>query len=44
MEVVFVFEGPEVDARVDDLIDDPFRWMVSDAFEEWRPQRPGSCG
>jgi hypothetical protein len=36
-EVVFVFEGPEVEARVDDLIEDPFRWMVSDAFAEWRP-------
>ena len=36
-EVVFVFEGAEVDARVDDLLEDPFRWMVSDAFDEWRP-------
>ncbi len=36
-EVVFVFEGPEVDARVDDLIEDRFRSMTSDAFEEWRP-------
>jgi hypothetical protein len=36
-EVVFVFEGTEVDARLDDLIENPFRWMVSDAFDEWRP-------
>lgn len=36
-EVVFVFEGTEVDAHLDDLIENPFRWMVSDAFDEWRP-------
>lgn len=36
-EVVFVFEGPEVNAHLDDLIENPFRWMVSDAFEAWRP-------
>ena len=36
-EVVFVFEGPEVDAHVDDLIEDRLRSMASDAFEEWRP-------
>ena len=36
-EVVFVFEGPEVEWHVDDLIENPFRWMVSEAFEEWRP-------
>lgn len=40
-EVVFVFEGPEVDAHVDDLIENPLRWMVSDAFEEWRPLMEG---
>jgi hypothetical protein len=36
-DVVFVFEGTEVDARLDDLIENPFRWMVADAFDEWRP-------
>ncbi len=36
-EVVFVFEGPEVEWLVDDLVDNPFRWPVAEAFEEWRP-------
>jgi hypothetical protein len=36
-EVVFVFEGTEVEWHLDDLITNPFRWMVSDAVEEWRP-------
>jgi hypothetical protein len=36
-EVVFVFEGKEVDALVDDLIENPFRSRVSDAFDKWRP-------
>jgi hypothetical protein len=35
-EVVFVFEGTEVDAHLDDLIENPFRWLVSVAFDEWR--------
>ena len=36
-EVIFVFEGEEVEWRVDDLVDDPFRWPVQAAFEQWRP-------
>jgi hypothetical protein len=36
-EVVFLFEGAEVEWHVDDLVENPFRWMVSDAFDEWRP-------
>ena len=37
-EVVFVFEGPEVDVAVDDLmVADPFRWDVSAALDDWRP-------
>jgi hypothetical protein len=35
-EVVFVFEGSEVEWRVDDLVDSPFQWQVSSALEEWR--------
>jgi hypothetical protein len=35
-EVVFVFEGDEVEWTIDDLIDEPFHWEVLSAFEEWR--------
>lgn len=35
-EVVFVFEGPEVEWRVDELIDAPFQTQVSSALDEWR--------
>jgi hypothetical protein len=35
-EVVFVFEGPQVEWMVDDLVDDPFRALVVDAFADWR--------
>ena len=35
-EVVFVFEGGEVEWTVDGLIDEPFHWDVLGAFEEWR--------
>jgi hypothetical protein len=36
-EVVFVFEGHEVEWIVDDMATAPFRWNVLDAFETWRP-------
>ena len=36
-EVMFVFEGHEVDWLVDALIESPFKWIVSDAFDHWRP-------
>jgi hypothetical protein len=36
-EVVFVFEGHEVEWIVDRLVDDPFHWLVSEALERWRP-------
>jgi hypothetical protein len=36
-EVVFVFEGHEVEWIVDRLIDDPFHWLVGEALERWRP-------
>lgn len=32
-EVVFVFEGPQVEWIVNDLVDDP---IISDAFGPWR--------
>lgn len=36
-EVVFVFEGTEVEWLLDRLIDDPFEWPLVDALDEWRP-------
>jgi hypothetical protein len=35
-EVVFVFEGAEVEWTVDNLIDEPFHWELLSAFEDWR--------
>jgi hypothetical protein len=40
-EVVFVFEGPQVEWFVDNLVDDPFRWPVAAAFDAWRPLLDG---
>jgi hypothetical protein len=36
-EVIFVFEGPEVEWIVDKLVDDPFHWLVNESFDRWRP-------
>lgn len=36
-EVVFVFEGREVEWIVEELVDDPFRMLAAEALEEWRP-------
>ena len=36
-EVVFVFEGKEVEWIIDGLIDEPFHWALLDALEAWRP-------
>jgi hypothetical protein len=36
-EVIFVFEGREVEWIVDGMVDDPFRWQVMEAMNEWRP-------
>jgi hypothetical protein len=41
-EVVFVFEGHEVEWIVDSMIEDPFRWMISDAFDSWRALLDGA--
>jgi hypothetical protein len=35
-EAVFVFEGPEVEWIVDDLIDEPFHHELHRALEQWR--------
>jgi hypothetical protein len=40
-EVVFVFEGHEVEWIVDRLLDEPFHWLVTAALEEWRPLLDG---
>jgi hypothetical protein len=36
-EVVFVFEAHEVEWIVDDVVSEPFRWSVAEAFDAWRP-------
>lgn len=35
-EVVFVFEGREVDSLLDEMIGEPFSWLLSAALDEWR--------
>ena len=36
-EVVFVFEGDQVEWIVEDLIDDAFQPELQSAFDRWRP-------
>jgi hypothetical protein len=36
-EVVFVFEGHQVEWIVDDLVSDPNAWPMHEAFDAWRP-------
>ncbi len=36
-EVMFVFEGHEVEWLVDALVDEPFHWMLDEALDKWRP-------
>jgi hypothetical protein len=36
-EVLFVFEGDEVEWIVDGLVDEPFHWALLAALDEWRP-------
>jgi hypothetical protein len=36
-EVMFVFEGPQVEWIVDEMVDGPFQWRLSEAFDAWRP-------
>jgi hypothetical protein len=35
-EVVFFFEGHQVEWMLDDLIDDPFQPKIQSAFDAWR--------
>jgi hypothetical protein len=41
-EVVFVFEGHQVEWIVDDLINDPFQPKLQSAFDAWRSIVDGS--
>jgi hypothetical protein len=41
-EIVFVFEGREVEWIVDDLVTTPFQWPLMAAFDAWRPLVDGS--
>jgi hypothetical protein len=41
-EVVFVFEGHQVEWMVDELIDSPFQPKLQNAFEGWRAIVEGS--
>jgi hypothetical protein len=34
-EVVFVFEGREVEWAIDKLVGDPFQWLLTEALDEW---------
>jgi hypothetical protein len=40
-EVVFVFEGNQVEWIVDSLVDEPFQWDLVAAFDDWRPLLEG---
>lgn len=41
-EVVFVFEGNEVEWLVDSLVDEPFHYALTAAFDDWRPLLEGN--
>jgi hypothetical protein len=41
-EVIFVFEGDQVEWAVDELIDNPFRHEMQSAFDQWRAIIDGS--
>jgi hypothetical protein len=41
-EIVFVFEGDEVEWRLDEIVSAPFQWDVTSAFDEWRKIVDGS--
>jgi hypothetical protein len=41
-EVVFVFEGHQVEWIVDDLIHEPFHYQLQSAFDAWRSIVDGS--
>jgi hypothetical protein len=41
-EVVFVFEGHEVEWLVDAMVDDPFEGPLADALAHWAPLMDGT--
>jgi hypothetical protein len=41
-EVLFVFEGHEVEWLVDAIVTEPFQWDTTAAFERWRDLIEGS--
>jgi len=41
-EVVFVFEGHQVEWVVDGLVDEPFHWPLLAALDDWRPLLDGN--
>jgi hypothetical protein len=41
-EVIFVFEGVEVEWQLDDLVSDFTQWKLKEAFSEWRQLVEGS--
>ena len=43
-EVVFVFEGHQVEWLVDDLVDDPFQHEIQRALDQWRAIVDGPPG
>jgi hypothetical protein len=40
-EVIFVFEGDQVEWIVDRLVDEPYHWDLLAALDEWRPLLEG---
>jgi hypothetical protein len=36
-EVVFVFEGVDVEWKIDELVDEPFAWPMQEALDAWKP-------
>jgi hypothetical protein len=41
-EVVFVFEGPEVDVMLDDIVENPFEHAINVSLDRWRPLVEGN--
>lgn len=41
-EVLFIFEGREVEWVVDGLVDEPFHWPILGALDDWRPLLEGN--
>jgi hypothetical protein len=41
-EVMFVFDGPEVDVILDEMVENPFEPGLISAFDAWRPLIDGN--